>query len=136
METQTTNNPLAQKNSIITGIQMISVHVRDLTKVRTFYADVLGLRKTIHDAKVNADIYEIPGSATPLAVHQMFPNDPGRAPGTVSGIVLYVNDVVQAATEITRRGGRIVDAAEKSDHGTIFATVADPEGNEFLLTQK
>jgi predicted enzyme related to lactoylglutathione lyase len=66
----------------------------------------------------------------------MFPNDPGRPPGTVSGIVLYVEDVVLAANEITRRGGRIVDPAEKTDYGALFATVADPEGNEFLLTQQ
>lgn len=136
MENQTTHKQIAQQKNLITGVQMISVEVRDLAKARPFYADVLGLSKTTHDVNANADVFELPGSTIPLAVHQMPSSEAARKPTLTSGIVLYVEDVARAATEISRRGGRIVDPAEKTEHGDILATVADPEGNEFLLAQK
>lgn len=134
--TTTTTKQAQGQKSLITGIRMVSVNVRDLPKSQPFYQNVLGLVKTSHDENVNADLYELPGSSAPLAVHQMTADDEGRPPGTVSGIILYVDDVARATTEIAKRGGRIADAAEKTSFGSVFATIADPEGNEFLLTQK
>jgi len=134
--TPTTNKQAQGQKSLITGIHMVSVSVRSLPTSRPFYQSVLGLVKTTHDDRVNADVYELPGSTAPLAVHEQQANDGSRPPGTVSGIILYVDDVARAASEIAKHGGRITDPAEKTSTGSVFATVADPEGNEFLLTQK
>lgn len=124
--------------NLILGYAATSVHVNDIEKARKFYSNVLGLKEIQFDPQMNTAYFAIPGVNVPLSVHKYEgycrTEMPGRAPGTVSGIVFAVDDVHRAVTEIKNRGGRITDQPDKRPWGSVTATVADPDGNEFVLT--
>lgn len=120
---------------VVRGIAALTVHVTDLDKARKFYAGVLGLKEVGAFDAIHGVVFQIPDGPT-LTAHVMEPGDPGRPPGTVSGIVFLVDDVVKAASEVKRRGGAVTDEPQKMPWGAMSATVADPDGNEYLLNQR
>ena len=67
-------------------------------------------------------------------MHVQGKDEPGRPAGTVSGIYFSVTDVRRAARAIERKGGTVTDRPEKKPWGNWNATIADPDGNEFVLT--
>ncbi|MHB8586118.1 MAG: VOC family protein [Thermoplasmatota archaeon] len=119
----------------IQGLDAITVHLRNATPARTFYSYVLGLKELEWDEKAGRGVWEIPGGAR-LIAHVMQPGERGREPGTVSGIMFDVADVDASVAEIRKRGGTIVDEPWTAAWGPRFATVADPDGNEFLLIRR
>jgi predicted enzyme related to lactoylglutathione lyase len=124
--------------SPILGLEAVTIHVRDVEKARTFYRDVLGLQEVRYVPQRGA-IFAIPGIPTVLNMHIKQPSEQGREPGTVTGLVFSVLDVTAACEGIRRAGGSITDEPEKaaSPAGTYLrATIADPDGNEFLLRMR
>ncbi len=124
--------------STIQGLEAVTIHVRDVEKARTFYRDVLGLQEVRHVPQRGA-AYAIPGIPTELNVHIKQPQERGREPGTVTGLLFSVLDVTAACEGIRRVGGRITDEPEKITNPTgtyMRATVADADGNEFLLRMR
>ena len=117
----------------IQGVDAIWVHIRDIAKARAFYADVLGLEELGASDKGRWAIFRI-GDGPLLGVHQQFPGEPGREAGTVTGVYLRVADVHAAARTIEERGGRITDPPRQWPWGDVQATVADPDGNEFVIS--
>ncbi len=124
---------------LITGLNAVTVHVRDVSKARLFYREVLGLKEKSYDEKSNRAVFELPDSSTILSMHVQAPGEEGREPGTVTGVVLRSSDPVAACAEIKRRGGTITMEPRKIELPTGSfhrAAFADPDGNEFLLSDR
>ena len=122
----------------IQGLEAVTIHVRDVEKARTFYRDVLGLQEVQHVPQRGA-VFAIPGIPTVLNMHLKQPQEQGREPGTVTGLVFSAPDVTAACDAIRAAGGRITDEPEKTTNPTgayMRATIADPDGNEFLLRMR
>ena len=120
----------------IEGLEAVTVHVRDILKARKFYGEVLGLNELQFDGKVGRAVFAIPGTTAALRMHVYDPEEGGRGPGTVSGIVFSHHDPVSACAEISRRGGHVTDPPHKINppgFTVTLAVIADPDGNEFVL---
>lgn len=122
---------------VIQGLDAFTVHLTAPRKdaARDFYTRVLGLKEVSWDDRHGRGEWEIPGGAR-LVAHVMQPGEPGREPGTVTGIMFAARDVRASVEEVRRRGGRVTDEPWSSPWGPQYATVADPDGNEFLLIQR
>jgi predicted enzyme related to lactoylglutathione lyase len=121
----------------VEGLSAVTIHVRDVEVARRFYRDVLGLHEAGFTEATGRAVFSFPGNPTALAMHVMRPGEGGREPGTVSGIVFLHHDPRAAIEEIRRRGGTITMEPTEvpGPGGTIVrAAVADPDGNEFLLS--
>jgi predicted enzyme related to lactoylglutathione lyase len=122
---------------VIQGLDAITVHLTEphKAKAREFYSHVLGLDEISWDDRQGRGVWLIPGGGT-LVAHVMMPGEPGRPPGTVTGVMFAARDVRASAEEIRRRGGHIVDEPWTAPWGPMYVTVADPDGNEYLLIQR
>ncbi len=122
--------------SMIEGMEAVTVHVAEIERARTFYSDVLGLQEVSFNAAASRAAFAIPGTTTLLTMHIQGEDEGGRPPGTVSGIVFSHKDPAAACAEIRRRGGTIVGEPRTfpTPIGTVTLGVfADPDGNEFVL---
>ncbi len=123
----------------VTGLHAVTIHIRDIQKARAFYRDVLGFRELSFNEKASRAVFALPGSTTILSMHIMAPGEEGREPGTVSGVVFSHPNPAAACEEIKRRGGMVtVEPKEIETPGAKFvrAAIADPDGNEFLITNR
>jgi catechol 2,3-dioxygenase-like lactoylglutathione lyase family enzyme len=121
---------------VIEGLEAVTVHIRDIERARKFYREVLGLQEVSFHPKASRAAFAIPGTTALLTMHPQGPDEGGREPGTVSGIVFSHRDPVAACDEIRRRGGAIVDEPHtfEAAMGTVTLGVfADPDGNQFVL---
>lgn len=121
---------------VIEGLESVSVHVRDIQKARRFYSEVLGLKEVQFNEKMSRAAFAIPGTKTLLTMHVQGPEEGGRDPGTVSGIVFAHRNPFAACAEIRRRGGTITDEPKTVNIlGLTFTRgmFADPDGNEFVI---
>lgn len=126
-------------SDVIAGLHSITVHIRDPLVARGFYRDVLGLKELIYDDRASRLVYALPDTSTLLTLHVQAPGEGGREPGTVSGIVFRHPDPVAACREIVRRGGTVTaepKVVETSIGSFVRAVIADPDGNEFLLSNR
>ena len=126
-------------SDVIAGLHAVTLHIRDPAQARTFYREVLGLKELLFDERSGRLVYELPGTSTLLTMHIMPPGEGGREPGTVSGIVFRHPDPVAACREIVRRGGAVVaepKVIETAIGSFVRAVIADPDGNEFLLSNR
>lgn len=122
----------------IQGLKATSVHVKDIAKARTFYTKSLGLKELGFDPTNKAAYFEVPGSPAALAIHEYTDacrSSGGRPPGTVSGTIFTVANVEQAAEQLKGNGVTITGPPGKTPFG-VLATIADPDGNEFIISQK
>lgn len=122
---------------IIDGLQAVTVHVKDLQKARDFYSKVLGLEEVVPTPNVPRVVFKIPGNPTRLLMHIPGPDEGGREPGTESGIQFHCTDPVAACTAIRQNGGAVVDEPWTTQRGgatIVRAVIADPDGNEFILS--
>jgi catechol 2,3-dioxygenase-like lactoylglutathione lyase family enzyme len=121
---------------VIEGLEAITVHIRDIELSRIFYREVLGLREVSFLPQASRAAFALPGTSTRLPKHVQRPDESGREPGTVSGVVFAHHDPVAACAELERRGETIVDPPSTfpAAIGTVTLGVfADPEGNQFVL---
>ncbi|HKN07363.1 MAG TPA: VOC family protein [Thermoplasmata archaeon] len=124
---------------IITGLHSVTIHIRDVQKARAFYGEVLGLKELAFDEKASRAVFALPGTSAVLSMHIQGPGEEGREPGTVSGIVFRNPDPTSACEEIQRRGGTItVEPKVIEFPGVKFvrAVFADPDGNEFVISNR
>ncbi len=122
--------------SVIEGLEAVTVHVRDISQARKFYGEVLGLAELQFDGKVGRAVFAIPGTSASLRMHLYDPEEGGREPGTVSGVVFSHHDPVAACAEIERRGGKVTVAPHEirpPGFTAVLSVIADPDGNEFVL---
>jgi catechol 2,3-dioxygenase-like lactoylglutathione lyase family enzyme len=124
---------------VITGLYAVSVHVRDIHKARAFYRDVLGFHELNFDEKAGRAVFRLPDTPTILRMHVQGPDEGGREPGTVSGIMFRHPDPAAACAEIKRRGGTVVNeprVVEIPGAKFVLSVFADPDGNEFIITNR
>jgi predicted enzyme related to lactoylglutathione lyase len=122
--------------TMIEGMEAVTVHVEDIERARSFYSSVLGLKEVSFNAAASRAAFAIPGTTTLLTMHIQGEGEGGRPPGTISGIVFAHRDPAAACAEIRKRGGTIVDEPHTfpTPIGTVTLGVfADPDGNEFVL---
>ncbi len=120
----------------VEGLEAVTVHVRDIEKARSFYGVVLGLKELQFDRTAGRAVFALPGATATLRMHVYDPEEGGREPGTVSGIVFSHHDPASACAEIARRGGRVTDPPHEirpPGFVSTLAVIADPDGNEFVL---
>ncbi len=123
-------------DSVIEGVEAVTIHIRDIERARKFYSEVLGLKEVSFLPKASRAAYALPGTSTLLTMHPLGEGEGGREPGTVTGIVFAHHDPSAACAEIRRRGGTIVDEPETfpTALGTVTLGVfADPDGNQFVI---
>jgi catechol 2,3-dioxygenase-like lactoylglutathione lyase family enzyme len=126
-------------SDVITGLSAVSVHIRDIQKARTFYRDVLGLKEITFDEKTSRASFALPDSSTVLRMHIQDPDEGGREPGTVTGILFRHPDPAAACAEIKRRGGTVANESRRMELPGVqynLAVIADPDGNEFIITNR
>jgi catechol 2,3-dioxygenase-like lactoylglutathione lyase family enzyme len=124
---------------VITRLYAVTIHVRDIAKARGFYRDVLALKELNYDEAVGRAVFALPGTSTILRMHVQGPGEGGREPGTVSGLMFWHPDPVAGCAEIQRRGGTIVDEPHRLElpgASFVLGVFADPDGNEFILTNR
>jgi catechol 2,3-dioxygenase-like lactoylglutathione lyase family enzyme len=122
---------------VITGLHAVTLHIRDVARARSFYRDILGLKEVSFDAVANRLVFALPGTSTFLTMHIQGPGEEGRDAGTVSGVVFRHPDPAAACREIVRRGGTVtVPAAAIPPKNFVRAVIADPDGNEFVLSNR
>jgi len=123
----------------VQGLHAITVHIRDPDAARRFYRDVLGLKELLFDERAKRLVFALPGTSTLLTMHVQAAGEGGRDPGTVSGVVFHHPDPTAACREIVRRGGTLTlepTEVETSLGRFVRAAFADPDGNEYLLTNR
>ena len=123
----------------IAGLHAVTVHIRDISRARGFYRDVLGLKELRFDPRASRAVFALPGTSTLLTMHIQAPGEEGRDPGTVSGIVFHHPDPVAACEMVRSRGGTITLPATLVElPGAKFhrAAIADPDGNEFIISNR
>ena len=126
-------------SEIVTGLHSVTVHIRDVEKARNFYRDVLGLKELMYDDRANRIVFALPGTTTLLSMHVMGPAEGGREPGTVSGLVFRSPEPEAACREVVRRGGTVTvepKVIESAIGSFVRAVIADPDGNEFILSNR
>jgi predicted enzyme related to lactoylglutathione lyase len=124
---------------VLTGLYAISVHVRDISTARKFYRDVFGLRELSFDERSHRAVFALPGTSTILRMHVQGPDEGGREPGTVTGVMFRSPDPVSACEEIRRRGGTVTNeprVVELPGVRFVLGVVADPDGNEYIVTDR
>ena len=116
----------------ITGTFGMTMHVHDLGRVTKFWGS-LGLDPQQLDADTAS--LPIPGSG-PITLHRWqtaCATNGGRPPGTVSGILLAVDDANAMCDRVGAAGGKVVTPPFRPETGGSWAVVADPDGNEFMV---
>jgi predicted enzyme related to lactoylglutathione lyase len=124
---------------VITGLHAVSIHISDIQKARTFYKDVVGLRELSFNEKASRAVFALPGTSTLLTMHIQAPGEGGREPGTVSGVAFQHPDPAAACEEFKRRGGTVTAEPVLVEFGGVNfvrAVIADPDGNEFVISNR
>jgi predicted enzyme related to lactoylglutathione lyase len=122
---------------VIEGLQAVTVHVTDLERARAFYSKVLGLEEDGPVPNAPRVVFKLPGTPTRLVMHIQGPDEGGREPGTVSGILFHCADPVAACAAIRQKGGTVSNEPWTTQRGgatIVRAVIADPDGNQFLLS--
>jgi catechol 2,3-dioxygenase-like lactoylglutathione lyase family enzyme len=123
--------------SPVEGLSAVTVHVTDIQAARRFYREVLGLHEAGFTEQTQRAVYTIPGSTAAFVAHVQRPGEGGRDPGGASGLVFHHHDPRAAVEEIRRRGGTVtLEPIDVPGPGgtMVRAAVADPDGNEFLIS--
>lgn len=114
-------------------LTVVSVPVTDQDRAKAFYETVLGFR-TVRDASLVPGRRWIrmlpPTGNMGIALVTWYP---AMAPGTLRGLVLGTIDIEQVHEKLSARG-LAIGAIESAPWGR-FATFADPDGNEWTLSQ-
>jgi len=126
-------------SDVVGRLHAVTIHIRDIQKARHFYKEVLGLEEKSFNEGANRAVFAFPGTSTILTMHVQAPGEGGREPGTVSGIVFYHADPAAACALVKQRGGTVTlepVLVEVGGQKFFRAVIADPDGNEFLISNR
>lgn len=119
-----------QAETIVTGVDFVSVPTRDLDRAVAFYGETLGLRRSVHRPERHFAEFET-GTVTFSVV------DPekmgiGSFQANANHLALHVEDVQAARATLEGRG--VTFAGDTIDTGVChMALFADPDGNSLML---
>ena len=135
-------------------LEVIVVPVSDVDRAKAFYAK-MGFREDIDyvgDEDFRVVQYTPPGSECSIIIGAGITPTP---PGSLSGLQLTVFDIEQSRAELVERGVEVSEifhdaggifhhigelsrvagpAPDHADYGS-FATISDPDGNEWFLQE-
>lgn len=120
----------------IQGLQVATLHVNDFEDARRFYREELGLKELQAMPERVWAMFELPGSP-PIGIHgwEACKDAGGRPPGTVTGLVLTVDDARAFGEFVEKSSGRLTDPVEPLPWGPLGGTLADPSGNEIAFSE-
>jgi catechol 2,3-dioxygenase-like lactoylglutathione lyase family enzyme len=114
-------------------LQLVSVPVSDVDRAKAFYVDQVGFDLD-HDHAVSDELRFVqltpPGSACSIALGTGLTD---KAPGSVSGLQLVVEDVEAAHAHLAERGVEVSDVQVFPWGSFVF--FADPDGNGWAVQQ-
>ncbi len=119
----------------IRDVQVVSVPVRDQTRAKQFYVDVLGFEVAADRPMGPAQRWvqvAPPDAATSLTLVTWFPTMP---PGSLKGLVLLTDNVQGEYDRLTAHGVVIEKGIERAPWGAYFV-LDDPDGNSLIIQQK
>ena len=100
---------------------------QDMDRAITFYKDVVGLEVKVE----SADWSELVFGDAIVALH-----GGGNGEFNKTGLSIQVVDIDEACKEIEASGGRVLDGqSDRPGEPIKLASLADTEGNGFMLTQ-
>ncbi len=115
-------------------LELVPVPVTDVDRAKSFYVERVGFAAE-HDHTLSEELRFVqltpPGSACSIAIGKGITTAP---PGAVDGLLLVVEDVGAARTELLARGVEVSEV-EDTEWGARHAYFADPDGNGWQLQQ-
>jgi catechol 2,3-dioxygenase-like lactoylglutathione lyase family enzyme len=120
---------MSSPDSIVTGVDFVTVFVKDFAGAEKFYGEVLGLPCSARYGKLDGAEFET-GS---LTLQVMSADAVGRKfEASKHPIALHVDDVAEARSELESRGVSFVP--DTIDSGVChMAFFEDPDGNTLML---
>jgi catechol 2,3-dioxygenase-like lactoylglutathione lyase family enzyme len=120
---------MSSTESLVTGVDFVTVFVKDFAGAEKFYGEVLGLPCSARYGKIDGAEFET-GS---LTLQLMNAEAVGRTfEASKHPIALHVDDVAAARAELESRGVSFV--ADTLDSGVChMAFFEDPDGNTLML---
>jgi predicted enzyme related to lactoylglutathione lyase len=115
---------------MVTDLAFVAYYVRDMTRARAFYGDVLGLRpgQWFNDDWIEFDLgnatFALDGTGEEL----------GITPGTSSGAAFEVEDIAAMRLRLLDAGAEVTEIYEFPPCRACFAR--DTEGNRFTIHQR
>ena len=114
-------------------LELVNVPVSDVDRAKAFYADRAGFHLD-HDHTVSDDLRFVqltpPGSACSIAFGTGLSD---KAPGSVGGLQLVVDDIEAARSELAERGVDVTDVQVFPWGSFVF--FSDPDGNGWAVQQ-
>ncbi len=112
------------------------IGVSDLHKARTFYEKVFGMntvefRPPFMQANLNGIEFNIEEDAEYRSKDWSKNNIGGR-----KVFSFYVDDIFEFLNEARTNGATVVEEPKKEPWGWYDAVIADPDGNEFVISQE
>ena len=121
---------MTEAQTIVTGVDFVSVPTRDLARAVDFYGDTLGLRRSAHLPDRHYAEFET-GTVT-LSVMDPEQMGVGSFQANANAVALQVDDVAAARATLEQRG--VEFAGDVFDTGVChLAFFADPDGNALML---
>ncbi len=113
-------------------LKNIVIFVTDLTRAKTFYADLLGL-PVAGQSEMLMEFF--PGAVTTLGVSLALHEDARSLIGRHTGLTLTVENIVALCEKLTGGGVHFVEPLESSPWGKM-AVVQDFDGNMMALVDR
>jgi predicted enzyme related to lactoylglutathione lyase len=114
-------------------LELVAVPVSDVDRAKAFYTEQAGFNAD-YDHSVSDEIRFVqltpPGSACSIAIGKGLTD---AEPGSVRGLQLVVNDIVQAHKELTSRGAEVSEIQDFPWGRFVF--FGDPDGNKWAVQQ-
>ena len=121
---------------MIKNIKFISIPVTDQDRALAFYTEKLGFRILTDqpfDGKQRWIELSIPGAETGLTLFT--PEGHRDRIGTFSAISFTCDDLQRTYEDLTARGVEFAGPPQKQPWGS-FAMLKDPDGNQFVISQR
>ena len=116
----------------VTGVDFLTVFVKDYPAAQKFYSETLGLEHSVDYEKIPAGEYET-GNLTLQIMDAASVGQEFKPSG--NPVALHVDDVEAARTELESKGVEFL--GETLDTGVChMAPFSDPAGNAFLLHKR
>ena len=116
---------------MVVKMKNIVVFVRDFEAARRFYQDQLGLPLS---QKTETMMEFFPGQAPTFGVAVALHEAAQKLVGRHTGVTLAVDGLDELCARLTEAGAHFTEPLERTPWGKM-AVVADPDGNEFALTE-
>jgi predicted enzyme related to lactoylglutathione lyase len=117
-------------HTVVTGVDFVSVPTRDLERAVAFYAEQVGLRRSVYMPERNYAEFET-GTVT-LSIVNPERMGIGDFKANANHIALHVDDLQAARQALEQRG--VEFAGDTFDTGVChMAIFQDPDGNALML---